>query len=565
MNLVEHSFEGLEQNQENVRQFPVVEDIEGQNSFPDNEQPLNGIGLTDNVIFVDFNKQKPENQKNEKPPTRFDELTTRRLLTESTNLMNLMDDRGDIDPKTLQDIQQNLQTMTQEIGMPYAIAKTEHDVEYQDIQGRRQRIFSWLGKTAVQVATSGYDFHSSDAAFERVGVEIAEAKYAQDNLKPGEVQIFISPKMSLKDAPLEVAKREHLAEDDSIRIGYLKDGKRIMESMLIRDIPLQAWVAMLNDPNNIFGKSIQVEDPESALSVMKVFPELTLKQEDLKNGVLDIAEAAAEYIADPELKQKVEQALPKYQHQEEMELDAQRHGSEWLDFELELAKSRKFGLVTFDIKRFIYTNQHHWSDEDRQTILFAQDDDANFIMSDELAAVCENAYKKIAEIKIVSVHAPEHLANQVGEEVATEIQNQQRIATEAFVNNIPLLFDPYAVNILNLNYQSRDAGCAGGTISSETTSQQETESKQEKSTYWKKGVCRIKACSSRPGTTEVGPCRICKNCEAEFNAGRDPSKQEPSQPPTDSKSALGAIELVPFIIKKQQEDDKPPQKIRLAA
>lgn len=41
---------------------------------------------------------------------------------------------------------------------------------------------------------------------------------------------------------------------------------------------------------------------------------------------------------------------------------------------------------------------------------------------------------------------------------------------------------------------------------------------------WKKGVCRVTQCPTRPTRTEVGPCSVCRGCQHEFNMGRDPSR-----------------------------------------
>ncbi len=41
---------------------------------------------------------------------------------------------------------------------------------------------------------------------------------------------------------------------------------------------------------------------------------------------------------------------------------------------------------------------------------------------------------------------------------------------------------------------------------------------------WKKGICRVEACPTRPGKTEVGPCSVCKQCQAVFDHGDDPTK-----------------------------------------
>lgn len=40
---------------------------------------------------------------------------------------------------------------------------------------------------------------------------------------------------------------------------------------------------------------------------------------------------------------------------------------------------------------------------------------------------------------------------------------------------------------------------------------------------WSKGVCRVNACPTRPGRTDVGPCSVCRGCQHEFDHGRNPS------------------------------------------
>ncbi len=41
---------------------------------------------------------------------------------------------------------------------------------------------------------------------------------------------------------------------------------------------------------------------------------------------------------------------------------------------------------------------------------------------------------------------------------------------------------------------------------------------------WKRGVCRVDNCPTRPGQTEVGPCEVCRCCQRWFDKGRDPTK-----------------------------------------
>lgn len=41
---------------------------------------------------------------------------------------------------------------------------------------------------------------------------------------------------------------------------------------------------------------------------------------------------------------------------------------------------------------------------------------------------------------------------------------------------------------------------------------------------WKKGVCIIDNCPTRPGQTEVAQCSICRGCQAHFDRGLNPAK-----------------------------------------
>ena len=40
---------------------------------------------------------------------------------------------------------------------------------------------------------------------------------------------------------------------------------------------------------------------------------------------------------------------------------------------------------------------------------------------------------------------------------------------------------------------------------------------------WKRGFCRVKSCP-KPQPTEVGPCDVCRHCQAEFDRGNDPTR-----------------------------------------
>jgi hypothetical protein len=50
--------------------------------------------------------------------------------------------------------------------------------------------------------------------------------------------------------------------------------------------------------------------------------------------------------------------------------------------------------------------------------------------------------------------------------------------------------------------------------------------KQEsrKNWEWKRGVCVVKECPSRPSKTDVGPCSVCRKCQDIFDQGKNPKK-----------------------------------------
>lgn len=48
--------------------------------------------------------------------------------------------------------------------------------------------------------------------------------------------------------------------------------------------------------------------------------------------------------------------------------------------------------------------------------------------------------------------------------------------------------------------------------------------KGKNSWKWKRGVCRVPVCPTRPSKTEVGPCSVCRSCQAKFDKGKDPTK-----------------------------------------
>jgi hypothetical protein len=462
-----------------------------------------------------------------------------RLLTEVDHLVRDLENYGEFRVTTLNDIKQNLMTATQEQAMPYAVTETRHESVY-DTE-RQQRTFMWLGKTAVQTALSGYEYHRHESAHKRVDIEVDEARHAS-SMEEGRVRILISPRMSRKDAPIDIAKNEHLADDDSVRVSWLesKNGKteRVMQSLLVRDIPLEAWVSMLEDEDNLFGKSFSVEDKESALSVMKLHRELELPKELVANGPVTIIEAVIPYISDAPLRKKVIEQSKKYTvNQNELRYQAEITANEWLKFEQSIAESLVIGVANYDVRRFIAMMQNQFTDSDLEIINRHQLEDAQYRMSRELAAIVESAQQRLLNGRASVITDNEDATRHV-----VDKQALQRVRdTEVLIQTSRM--QGLDVRALEAQ-QNRDVaqlsikpsgGCGGqnrtefrndGDVPENSLKTTETSSDSEgkESWTWKEGVCQVKACDSRPGKTKVGPCSICVKCQAVFDSGGDPTK-----------------------------------------
>jgi hypothetical protein len=55
---------------------------------------------------------------------------------------------------------------------------------------------------------------------------------------------------------------------------------------------------------------------------------------------------------------------------------------------------------------------------------------------------------------------------------------------------------------------------------------------------WKRGVCRVSNCPSRPKTTMVGPCAVCHGCQKKFDIGLDPTSENVRPKPAPKAAPL---------------------------
>lgn len=488
-----------------------------------------------------------------------------RCLTEVNHLNRnrLPDDK--IDPWAKEEVFKNLVSAVKEAGIPNAVHRSiQPRVATGECNedGEEINAYMWLGKTAVQNAESGRNYHQHESALERVEVEVDEARYAQERLKPGEYKIFISPRMSETDATRKIAKSEHLAHDDAVRGSQLITDEHgnikelAIDSLLVTDIPLEAWVSLCQDPDNIFGKAIEIEDKASALSVMKAHREMTVKTGDLKEGVISVVAAVVPYIEDPHIRNKVEKQVNRFREdQKTIDAKARNIADRWLEFETELADSLHHKQATPTVMSFINSMQDKWNEADLQIILQHQLPNAQYKMSEELAIILEKAKQNFLWTRAGVVTDNQHVIKQMDPAVVNVIRRDEMFIQVAYENG-----QRHQVQILEMQTDKRIAnenvsvggGCPGENMADFKTDKDgnpllaEGANSAASSSYEKrigkrsKGKCQVESCPTRPREVTVGGCGVClERCQVMFDKGEDPTKAGFLQPKKMPKPSFG--------------------------
>ncbi len=472
-----------------------------------------------------------------------------RVLTEvdSLNRHRLAD--GSHSQATLEGLLENLIPYVKEAGMPSAVSHTyqEYVPNHEDEHGRRNT-FMWLGQTALQTALGGFRFHKAPEAHARVLVEVDEARDGEQSMRPGFAKAFVSPKMSKIDAAPETAKAEHLANDDALRISWLDvDDKgeikgKHLQSILVSDVPLEAWVTMLADPQNIFGKSITVENPKSALSVMKVFRELELPLDKLPEGVVSLVGAVLPYVKDPDAKDKVIRQYQDFQKDQELKHErAVSIAKRWRGFEMQLSDGLYDGWVgpSSEVSKFVYQMSEKWSDEDAAFIREQQLDGGGLVMTRKFAKLIEKAKQKLLRDEASILNGEQHVQDQLEPEVLAALQTRaqkvQQLYDAGRTSEASRLEVINNHEIASQNMKGSGGGCPGENdmqfqaernIYDKDSNKSAAEMRAEQKKWKKsKGACAIKSCPTRPATVELGPCGVCMGrCQEIYNDGGDPAK-----------------------------------------
>ncbi|HSX07891.1 MAG TPA: hypothetical protein VLG11_03265 [Candidatus Saccharimonadales bacterium] len=523
-----------------------------------NEQQIAAMTADAVMGFEALLREQPEPQPEPAHPETAGLPTEDRALTEVDNLNRHRQPDGTHSQWALGETLKNMIPYVKEAGMPSAVSRTyqEYVKDYEDEHGRRDT-FMWLGKTALKVALSGYDYHKHEAAHSRVAIEVEEARDGEQTMRPGYAKVLLSPKMSRADAPYDVARSEHLGDDDSLRISWLDLDEagntrgRYMESVLVSDVALEDWVRMLADSNNIFGKSVLVENPESALSVMQVFRELELPLDALPKGVVSLVGAVLPYMKDETARQKVAERYMAFQEDQASKHERALNIAErWRNFTAELSDGIAFNYCApnSEVTAFVYQNQHNWLEEDAALIRDHQMPDGSLYMTRRLAGLIARAKEKLVADEASIVTGERHAREQLAPEVFAELQARAERVQWLYTNNQHQ--EAQRLEVLNNNRiamqnMANGGGCAGGLemrfrspnddnssnsgdgrAVPETDGPGKSPDENDRSNWKEKiDICIVKNCPTRPGKVKVGPCRVCiGRCQEIYDKGGDPTK-----------------------------------------
>lgn len=529
------------------------------------------------------------------PASRGNEIQrsiAERCLADIDNLIRSRQAAGGYPQEALEATHLNLVTGVKEAAMPFAISSPLHKYEGDN--------FYWDGRTPVELAESGLSYHQDPAALQRVQVEIGEAEDLQRTLRPGFLKIFFSPRMSRIDASYEVAQQEHLADEDMVRVHELVADEtgaiqgKYMHSVMLRDIPLSAWVAMLRDPSNIFDRSFDIQDEHSALSVMQLYEHLEIPAERAPEGIVSVVESMLPYL-EPETRYKIMEQLVvmrSSQDQQRMHEVAVSIADRWLAFEVELAESLWQERATPEIERFVFGLSHEWGPD---TLLLLEEHelpDGGLRMSRELAIRIEKAKQNTLWTPAAVVSGNQDVLGQLDPGVARQIyENEvliQRMMHEGYTAQQIAAMEAQANKTIAQQNVEVGGGCPGKGKAdfnerrdNDPTDPRALESVTQDSETkldFKPGKCRIERCPNRNKVTEVGPCRVCRNCQNIFDSGKHPNEVYPAvasgetNPDPKGKPIAGKLAVMlklviqqPGLAEVRQEDADEAQVLALSA
>lgn len=146
--------------------------------------------------------------------------------------------------------------------------------------------------------------------------------------------------------------------------------------------------------------------------------------------------------------------------------------------------------------------------------------------AEKLAALYKRRKELVAEICLL---APHYAKDAMGEAAAVHIE---KASYEMAAGNDAVGVQ-HMENALAAANPLAGAVCGGNGLENKLANQNNLssearrlypEAKQDRKFWkWTRGICNVKECPTRPAKTDVGPCSVCRKCQAIFDAGKSPN------------------------------------------
>jgi hypothetical protein len=152
-------------------------------------------------------------------------------------------------------------------------------------------------------------------------------------------------------------------------------------------------------------------------------------------------------------------------------------------------------------------------------------------MTRELAAILESAKRNLLWGSAGTAINTEDIVSQMDPGVAAQIRNNEILIQIARAEGLQYgeLESQNERLLASQNLKIR-GGCNGQNetefrnLNDSDPEAAKNKDEDPSNWKWKRGVCAVVVCKSRPGQTEVGPCSVCRSCQAKFDRGLDPTK-----------------------------------------
>jgi len=465
---------------------------------------------------------------------RLVEVTKNRYQEELVDVFHLLAYReadGSYPEQVLNDVFTNTVTDGYEAAVPNGVARVEQTHEQGD--------YFWMGQSSVQIAEGGYGYHKLPFAVKRVDVEVAEAIDARDRLVLGMAKVTISPRASRLDASEEEAKSEKLHDCDLVRVQYLRqkaDGEvvKVIESIRVFDVPLDAWTRLLADEHNMFGRPIPIDDPESALSVLNTHEHTYVPLDRIADGPVSVFKAVLPYVIEQGPRQLVEQQIERFQvDQEALRRDVEHIAMQRQKLLVELADSLAAETASEYVQTLLEAHEDQLGGQGSVLIKAMRQEDGHIKMNIEIAKLASKINKNLLFARAGVVTKNESIVNEIAPKLVEQIRNEHIVSMHNFNQNL-LTWEQLhqfqqasdrqiaAANVTVGGACSAIVGDLFGQDRAEELKDGLSDTFKKEANYKFDKLMHCVVCQAPPkkGDTKkmCGPCGICLDCDTKIRA-----------------------------------------------